>query len=166
MLIIILLIGAGLLFAAGVSGLYGPGGTKCVNGDIVVKTTAFKVLLVDNTYVFDPDHAFVADVIAGGKEVVATNYARKTLAAGAGGLSFTYLAASNRIGMLMPDQTWVGIGGAGSDDNLGGAVVYNNTGNDATSDVVAFLDPADLNTNGGDVLLDMDTVNGNIQIQL
>ena len=124
-----------------------------------------KVLLVDDTYAFDPDHAFVSDVIAGGKEIAATNYARKALAAGATGFKVTYDSVANKILFIMPDQTWVGLGGA-ANDTIGGAVLFNDTGNDATADVVAFFDPTNLVTNGSDVLLDMDTVNANITLAL
>jgi len=99
-----------------------------------------RVLLVDDTYVFDAAHATVGDVAA--SELSGTGYSRQALS----GKSVTTGATSYADAA---DVTWVGLN-AGT---IGGAVVYLYNALDTAAKLIAFLDPTDLVTNGSDVVL-------------
>jgi len=113
---------------------------------------AKKIMLLRNTYTFDPDHKFVSSIVA--NECNATNYTggfggagRKSLT----GQSITEDTANNRATYDATDPAaWTALGGA-TNNTLRYAAIIEEITNDAASRVVAILDfGADYNTNGGD----------------
>lgn len=102
-----------------------------------------RILLVDSDYTFDAAHDTVSDVVA--NELSATSYARQNLPA---------LSTTQNGDVLEIDHADVAFGdlGGASNDTIGGAVVYDETGADDTAyPLLAFFDVADLATNGGSV---------------
>lgn len=109
-----------------------------------------KAILVDDTYVYDADHDFANDVSA--DELTGTGYTggfggsgRKTLAS----KTITNDTANDRVEYDFADITWTALN-AGT---IGGVVLVKEITNDAASPIIAFLDPTNLVTNGGDVTL-------------
>ena len=98
--------------------------------------------------------------ILGSKELTAgvcTNYVRKT------GLTLAATLAAGVVGIaLSADVTWTALGGAANSTILG-AVLYYNTGSDATSPLVAWFDIEDYTTTGVDFTLKRETA-GNITL--
>ena len=90
-----------------------------------------KALLVKSTYVFDPDHDYVADIVA--DEATVGGYSRQTLANVTSGQDNTL----NR-GKLTWDPFVFGAFSGIQD--LGGAVVFISNGSDATHELVGFMD--------------------------
>lgn len=129
---------------------YGKGLLKVADRTIDFVNDTIKVMLVNASYTFNPDHDFADDVSA--NELSGTGYAggfngagRKTLAS----KTITEDTANDRIEFDCADLTWTAIN-AGT---IGGVVVLKEITNDAASPLIAFLDPSDLVTNGGDVTL-------------
>jgi hypothetical protein len=129
---------------------YGKGLLKVVDRTIDFASDTIKVMLVNASYSYNADHDFIDDVVA--NELSGTGYTggfggsgRKTTA------SKTILedTANDRVEYDFADIVWTGIN-AGT---IGGAIIVKEITNDASSPLIAFLDPADLVTNGGDVTL-------------
>lgn len=125
-----------------------------LSGDLDWTTNTVKVLLVSASYTYAATHNFVSDVSA--YELSGTNYAsgfsgsgRKTLAS----KTATENDGSTRAELDCADLTWSSIN-AGT---IGGLVVYLNGTSDADSALIAFLDPTDVVTNGGDVVFTIAT---------
>lgn len=145
------------------SGLYNKGLREILDGTIDPDTDVLKLVLIDNTYVFDQDHE-VFDTGTNDTadpsfcELSCTNYtpgwgsaSRKTPT-----LTIAEADATNRVNILINDLTWTALGGA-ANDTLGGAILVKEGGaNDTTSRLLAWFDLADTPTNGSDVTLDMD----------
>lgn len=111
-----------------------------------------KIMLLRNTYTFDPDHKFVSSINT--HECNATNYTagfggagRKTLS----GKTISEDLANNRaVFNATSPITWTALGGA-TNNTLRYAVIVEEITNDAASRVVAVLDfGSDYATNGGD----------------
>lgn len=139
---------------------YGKGLLNVVNGTIVWGTTTIKAILVDASYTYNADHDFANDV--SGNELSGTGYTggfggsgRKTITASAPAEDTT----NDRIEYDLADLVWTGLN-AGT---IGGVVFVVETTNDAASKIIAFLDPTNLVTNGGDVTLVIDA-EGALQI--
>lgn len=117
---------------------------------IVYTTAGLKLLLVDANYTFDKDHDYVSDVVA--NELTGTGYTggfggsgRKSLAT----KTLTLDDTNDRIVLDADDLTWSGIN-AGT---AAAAILFRELTNDASSPLWAYLDPANVVTNGGDVTL-------------
>jgi len=116
-------------------------------------SAALKVLLEDSTSTYTPDdaHNFVANFLGnGGVEYGAgsgTAYARKAL----GTLAATRVDGSHQMQLHAADVTWAALNGL----TLRGALIFVDSGSDATSPLVAYIDTGGfpLVTNGGDVTL-------------
>jgi len=125
--------------------LYNSGLHKLTNGDIDFVADTIEVLIVDNTYTFNKAHTAVSDV--SGDEVtndVGSGYERKTL----GTKSIALNSTDDRIEYKAADVLYTAIL---TNEVLGGAVVFSGT------DLIAFLEFADLTTNGSDVRLNIGT---------
>lgn len=133
------------------SWLMGAWGSTAVNftGDV------YRVMLMKSSYTFDENHDFVDDISA--SEISLTGYSRQTLA----GKSVNWDNTNKRAYIDATDPNWASIAAG---DTIGGAVIYRQTGgNDSTpanDDLVCFLDPTDLVTNGSSVTLQFDATNG------
>lgn len=134
------------------SGFYNTGIEKLVNpnlaGAIDLIDDTIKLLLVRDTYSFDPDHDFVSNVSSA--ELAVTGYTggfsgsgRKTLT----GKSLARNDTSNRTEYDATDVTWVALG---TGQTIGGIVVYKNGTSDSDSQLIAFFDITDQATNGLD----------------
>ena len=139
---------------------YGKGLLKVADRTIDFANDTIKAILVNASYTYNADHDFANDVSS--NELSGTGYTggfggsgRKTLA------SKTILedAANDRIEYDFADITWTALN-AGT---IGGIVLVKEGTNDADSAIIAFLDPSDLVTNGGDVTL---VVNAETALQI
>jgi len=138
------------------SNLYNKGLHKIVKGPnhpdgdfIDYLNDTIKVLILSPTgaSAFDVDNEFVADVDA--NEVTnssGTGYERKTLAS----KTVLFDEANDRVEYDADNPTYTAIS---TNEDLAGAVIFKDTGDDATSPLIAFIEFADLSTNGSDVEL-------------
>lgn len=100
-----------------------------------------KALLVQNTYVPDPDHDFVASVAS--DEVADASYARKTLAS----KTETVDDVNNRVKFDCADIVWTALAGG---DTVSAVVIYLEVTNDADSILLAYYDVPNQVTSGTD----------------
>lgn len=156
------------------SGLYSEGALGLQEHTIDLTSDVLKLMLVDDTYAYDPDHTFVDDGTANdpaSHEISCTNYTGGFAGSGrkdvTGTLTQQYNATDNRTEIAVPDQTWTALGGV-SNDTIGGAILYVHDTNDGASRLIAFFDLADTVTNGGDIVLDFLSLGagGNIRLTL
>lgn len=103
-----------------------------------------RVLLLNGGYAYDPDDDFVSAVAAA--ELVVGGYARQALAGVAGSED----DAADRAEVEANEVTF---GPLDAGDTIVAAVVFENTGNDATSELLAFYPLGSVPTNGGQVTL-------------
>ena len=153
------------------SGFYNQGLLDVTNGAIDLDTDTLKLMLVDTSYTFDPDH----DVVDNGgndatdpsfNEIVATNYTVGFSGAGRKTVTITSGVndTNNRADFAIADVTWTALGG-GTNDTIGGAILIEERTNDTDSRLIAFFDLTDTPTNGSDVTLDFNSLasGGNIR---
>lgn len=151
------------------SGFYNQALADILTGSIDMDSNTLKIMLVDASYTYDPDHQVVDN---GGNdatdpsfnEIVATNYTGGFAGAGrkTATLTVSKQDANNRAVITIGDLTWTALGGA-TNDTVGGAILIKEITNDAASRVIAFFDLTDTPTNGGDFTLDFDGSNGNLR---
>jgi hypothetical protein len=107
-----------------------------------VDYSALKVMLVTDAYTFNADHDAISDIVA--NEVTVTGYARQTPsgAAVAADLTgdFAYLDLDDTV-----------FPGLAAGESIHGAILFVDTGSDATSWPVAFHDLANTPTNGSTI---------------
>lgn len=111
--------------------------------------TTASVLLVDENFSFDETDVFVSGVT--GDEVTGGNYSRITLQNNT--LSVDDGTTPHRVFADADDPTWVQL-------NLGtvsGVVVFEDTGDDGTSELICFDDTPDLVTSGKNVTWSIDS---------
>jgi phage tail sheath gpL-like len=119
--------------------LYPFGRQSFLDGDIDWTANNIKVVLVDTTYVFSTAHDFLADVAA---DVVATS------------ANLTGKTATNGTADA-DDVLFTAVSGA----QVGFLVIYQDTGNAATSRLIAYIDTATglpVTPNGGDITITWD----------
>ena len=109
--------------------VYNTGKEQILNGGIDLDTNTIKALLIDSDYTENPDHDYVADLVA--DECAGTNYVRKTLA-----ITITKDDANDRVLCDAADVTWSALGA--DVGTVYGVVVFKDTGNDATSPLIYF----------------------------
>lgn len=107
-----------------------------------LEEAGMKVVLVNNATTFNAAHDFYDDISAG-------------LVSGTAAIALTSPAVTESAGVITFDAadtglTWTAVSDAGG---VGAAIVFNDTGTPATSPLIAFLDAADLATNGSDITL-------------
>ncbi len=149
------------------SGFYNRGATRLLSGAINGGSATWKCMLVKTTYTYNPDHDFVDDGSANdplSHELVATNYTGGYSGSGRKTLTVTISEddTNNRVKFVIGNVTYTALGGA-TNDTIGGVVVYVNETADTDSTLIAFLDVADTPTNGSDIVLTMDSSNGNLR---
>lgn len=96
-------------------------------------TADIRTLLVKDTYVFSAGHQFVADVIAGSKEISVAGYSRKTLANKATSLNST----SHRAEAAADNPDF---GDLATGQTIGACILFVNVTNDADSWLLGFID--------------------------
>ena len=115
------------------SGLFNPARQAFGRGEIDWEDADVRALLVVPAYTFDPDDAFVADLVA--HELSAANYARVQVTGRQVGPSApTYFLAD---APLFPNLGTVG------EATIGMGILFVHTGNDATARLVCACDVAD-----------------------
>jgi hypothetical protein len=126
------------------SGLYNAARAAFLKADIDWEAADVRCLLVDETYVFDATEVYVDDLVA--YELGATDYARQTVDNRAvSGTSPTYADADN--------ITFAGLGGV-TNETINGAVLFVDTGDDATAPLICFVDLSDVLTEDIDTIVD------------
>jgi hypothetical protein len=122
-------------------------------------TTAadLRVLLVDETYVFDATHNTVSDVIAGSAEIAGAGYARATLAN-------KTITEDDANGFAYLDADDAAMGSIVTGETIGGAILYkHDAGGDSASQVIAFYDLTNTPTNGAAITVQWNTpANGGV----
>lgn len=91
-------------------------------------------------------------------ETAATNYVQKTVTP-----TVQLNVANTRIELVIADQTWTDLGGA-SNETINWAILFDYSGNLATSPLLAAFDLNDTTTNGTDFTVNFDDLNGNIRL--
>lgn len=122
------------------SNIYTKGLLSLANGNVDYLTSNIAILLTDNTYAFNVAHEFVSDVSA--SEVSGTGYARKSLT------SKTVTASGNTIVFDCGDVTYTAMS---TTEDLASAIIYNDTGTDNASVLIANIDFEDISTSNSDV---------------
>jgi len=124
--------------------------TKSMSGQINLSTDPFKIMLVDNTYTFDPDaHDSRSDITG---EITGTGYT-------AGGQNLTSESwvqdnANNRTIFDFDNPEWTT-----ATLSAYGAVIYKDSGSAATDWLVLFWDFGGIQTvTGGDFELNLNAV--------
>jgi hypothetical protein len=126
--------------------MYNHGMYEIINQTTNWATADIRILLVDETYVFDPDDNFVSDI---GGEIVTAGYVRQVL----DNATITEDDAGDSVVLDGDDEVFSAIGPPAGGPTIGGAVLYRNTGADGTSPVVTFGDLTDTVVNGGDITI-------------
>jgi hypothetical protein len=139
---------------------YNKGKASILNGAVDLLADTIKVILVNNTYVFDADHNFVSQVSS--TELSGTGYAagfagsgRKTLA----GKAVNEVDASDYAAFDANDVTWTAIL-AGT---AAGVILVKEVTVDGDSLLIAHIAFSSVVTNGGDLTLQWDA-NGILQL--
>lgn len=137
---------------------------EIMDATLDLSADTLKVMLVNSIYSGGATHD--DDVVDAGDsndpidgEISATNYTggwggsgRKTLAS----KTFTADKANNRAEFDAADVVWTSLGGAANDTITAAIIIKEGVSDDTTSRLIAFLDHADLTTNGGDFTLQWD----------
>lgn len=101
-----------------------------------------RALLVGTGYVPNRDHDFVADVVA--SEISTSGYARQTLT----GEVLTLDDTNDRVLNDADDAVWTSLGPSSGGPSVLAAIVYRNTGADATSPLWFYMDGTTTTVNG------------------
>jgi len=119
--------------------VYPKGRQGFAGGDVAWDTDTIKLVAVDATYVYDAAHDFLDDVAALARIATSSAFTTKTIVDGV-------LDADNVTLSAVP----VG-------DTITAIIIYQDTGNEATSRLLMFMDtkgdttPISVETNGGDI---------------
>lgn len=125
------------------SGWYNTGIYEITSGTTVWTSATIKVMLMNTLHAFDRDDEFVSDIVA--NEISASGYSRQTLAsktvANDATKDATYMDAGNpNFGVIVTGQT------------VRFMVMYRDTGDDATSPLLACWQVIDQATNGTSIV--------------
>lgn len=146
-----------------------------LQGSTTLSSATVKALLVNSTYTFDKDHATVAAIVAGSKEVSATNYTGGAGGSGRKAVTLSFGSSpnntDNRVDIGVADITWNLIGGA-TNTTVTGLVLYlhNSGSNDALNIPLAHFivngSGSGYVTNGSDFLADFaaQSAGGNLRL--
>lgn len=125
------------------SKLYNSGLGAIVDGTITWSTSTVKALIVSSSYTFDDNHEFVSDITNEVTNATGTGYARKTLT----GKTVTVDQANDRVVFDASDVTYTDVE---TNETWDAVVLFLESGNDATSKLICFIEIDDLVTNGSD----------------
>jgi hypothetical protein len=114
-------------------------GKERIGGALNLATGALRLLLVRTTYTFDPDADFVSELVA--HEVTVAGYARQNLT----GVTLVQDDALNRAELRASQVNFPPLTAG---QTIGGAVLFENTGVDSTSSLLAFYPTNPLATAG------------------
>jgi hypothetical protein len=124
------------------SKIYGKGLAAILESARHLEEAGMKVVLVKGTYTFNGAHDFYDDVSA-------------SVVAGTSPIALTSPAVTESAGVITFDAADTGLTWSSVTDaaDVGGAIVFNDTGTAGTSPLISFNDATDLVTNGSDVTL-------------
>lgn len=111
------------------AGVYNRGKYIIADSSLVWTSDTIQALLVDSSYVYDPDDNFVSDISG---ELTDGSYARQTL----GSKSVTEDDTNDRAAMLAAPVDY----GALDNETPAGMVFFKSVTNDADSPLIAFFD--------------------------
>ena len=133
-------------------------GVNAINAQSVdLVGTAVGVMLMQSTFVYNPDNDFVADIVA--NEVTVAGYSRQTL----GTKSWTEDDANNRSYFDGADAVFTALAAG---QTVSGAIMFRDTGADATRRLISWNEfSAALATNGGNITVGWDST-GILRYQL
>lgn len=134
---------------ATLSGLYTLGLKEIASRNIVFATDTIVALLMQDSYVYDPDHQYISDIAA--SEITVSGYARQQI---------TVFVTEDDIGNVASiDFTNALFPALATGQTIGKIVVAKSTGNDSTSTLIGCTTPTGgaIPTNGSDVLVDWAT---------
>ena len=126
------------------SNIYNNGLLKILDRTVDYASDNIAVLLVGNSYTFDVSHEYVDDLSDEAVNDTGSGYARLSLAS----KTITLNTSANAVVFDCGDISYTDIA---TTNTLAGAVIYKDSGTDSTSDLVAFIDFADIVTNGSDI---------------
>jgi hypothetical protein len=141
--------------------VYNKAAEELNSGTINLLTDTIKTVLVNSTYTAARSD-LVAD--AGGAndvvdaEINVTNYTRGWGGSGRKSLAsktVTVNQANNRAEFDAADQTWTALGSGATIAAM--VLVKEGVSNDTTTRLIAYLDPTDVSTNGGDITFVFDS---------
>lgn len=124
------------------SKIYPLGLQVILNSALHLEEAAMKVIIVDGTITYNSAHDFLADVSAGIVDGTAAIALTTPLV--------TVSTTTIKLDAADTGLTWSAVTDA---NDVGAAIVYNDTTVAGTSPLIAFLDATDLVTNGSDVTL-------------
>ena len=155
------------------SGLYQSAVADMLDGTMNIDTDTVKLMLVDNTYTYDPDTVFVDE--AGASDIIDAEISVTGYTGGFGGAGRKTVAialqannTNNRVDIELnggADLTWTALGAGAT---IEAAVLIKEITNDAASPCIAYFDISNVVTNGGDVTLQMTSLasGGNIRFAM
>ena len=115
-------------------------------------STDVRVLLLNSSHSFNPDHNFVSEVVA--QEITVSGYARQASAS----RTLTELDATDRV---VANMATTSFGALVTGQTIGSAVVYRHIGaTDSANPLIAFIDLVDTPTNGGTFAVDWNDTDG------
>lgn len=126
------------------SRLYLPGLLSMINGGVNFLSSDIKAMAVDSTYTFNKTHQFVSDITG---EVSGTGYARVALT------SKTLASSTNLTDSYSFDSADITFPTVNTTTNWVGVILFDDTGSDLTSPLLAHYDIPELTTDGSDVIL-------------
>lgn len=125
------------------SKLYNSGLGAIVDGSVTWATATIKAIVVDSTYTFDDNDQFVTDITGEVTNATGTGYSRKTLT----GKTVTVDQANDRVVFDASDVTYTEVE---TNETWDAVVLFQESGADATSKLICFIEIDDLVTNGSD----------------
>ena len=128
------------------SKLYNSGLGSIADGTISWATSTIKVMVVSSSYAFNDNHVFVSSITNEVTNDVGTGYERKTLT----GKTVTVDQANDRVVFDADDVAYTAVE---TNEVWAGAIVYLDSGVDATSRLIAYLTITPLTTNGSDATI-------------
>lgn len=127
------------------NGVYNRAKYMMLDGTLDLPTAAdLRVLLVNASYSFNPDHNFVSDVVA--NEISVAGYSRQAL-------TTESITEDDANDMAYLDADDVVFASLAAGQTVGGAVLYKFNAADAAAEVIAFYDVTDTPTNGGNITI-------------
>lgn len=132
--------------------LYNIATYKALKGLFDLSTLDVRVLLVKATYIFDPDHQFVADLTPGSNEIAGAGYSRQALAT----QTVTQDNTNNRAKADADDPAF---GNIIAGETISAAIFYTFVTDDSDSWLIGYVDTGGFPaaTNGAPVSMTINT---------
>lgn len=132
------------------SNLYQEGLKRIMDGSCLLLTDTIKVIALGTGYTPNKDHQFVSDVVA--NEISGTGYTGGFAGSGRKTLASKAVAKSDSTDKAYFDAADVAYSAINA-GTIGGLAVYKNGTSDSDSPLLAFVDVANITTDGGDVTI-------------